>query len=406
MNQQVSKWQSCLSILRCPQSGTELRIDGQNLVSARGHRYPIVDGKPVLVKSIQPFHITPPPANIISQNISEYTPALDAGPGWKLHLGSGNVPAKDVSVLSLDILPLPNVDIVVEAEALPFADNSVVYFEAGAVFEHLYDPFAAAEEFRRVLVYGGLFYIDTAFMQAYHGFPGHFLNMTSQAAETFLLDDFELIYAEIPDSGGPTYHLENSLRRFIDGQPPDQQARLLSASVTDFLSELTGRLRSQPQPEYIRRALAASVFVCGRKPNDYHARRNSVHEQFGLDAFKRLKRDYYASRMAVMERHYEVEYYSRHVSARTGSEAQPLSPVSTMLDAAKVVDPLDPSSWVVARETLRQAEADLKALRDQWVQRLLESEKIPISSNSHVRPTMARLRRMLSSLLRWIRSHG
>lgn len=157
----TAKWEACLGILQCPRSGTVLRRAGDELVSARGDRYPIIDGKPVLVRNIQPFHIEPPAVNITSQNVSEYTPMNDAGPGWKLHIGSGNVPARDASVLSLDILPLPNVDMVVEAEALPFADNSVVYYEAGAVFEHLYDPFAAAEEFRRVLADGGIFRTST-----------------------------------------------------------------------------------------------------------------------------------------------------------------------------------------------------------------------------------------------------
>ena len=50
-----------------------------------------------------------------------------------------------------------------------------------------------------------------------------------------------------------------------------------------------------------------------------------MHRQIGEDAFRTLKRDYYAGRMAVIERHFEVEFYSQEVSAQTGRMAPPLS---------------------------------------------------------------------------------
>src|SRR5262249_36068391 len=105
----------------------------------------------------------------------------------------------------------------------------------------------------------------------YHGFPSHYLNMTSQAAETFLIDDFELVVAKVSDSGGPTYLLENSIRRFVDAQPPHDRDKLLALSVEDFLGELTSRLRQQSLPEFVARSLAAAVIVGGRKPRNYHA---------------------------------------------------------------------------------------------------------------------------------------
>ena len=86
----------------------------------------------------------------------------------------------------MDFLPCPNVDIVCEAESLPFRSASIDLVESGAVFEHLHDPWAATAEVKRVLKPGGIFLIDTAFMQGYHGFPGHYNNMTPQAVETHL----------------------------------------------------------------------------------------------------------------------------------------------------------------------------------------------------------------------------
>ena len=158
---------------------------GQSLVSADGNRYPVVDGTPVLVRHVQPFHIAPASPSPAAPTIGAYTPVLDAGPGWKLRLGADGRSSQDPSVLCLDSRPLPNVDLVVEPEALPFADGSVVYFEATTGFEQVYDPLAAAHQFRCVLADGGMFFINTAFMQAYHGRPDHYLNMTSQERRRF-----------------------------------------------------------------------------------------------------------------------------------------------------------------------------------------------------------------------------
>ncbi len=361
------RWEACLPILRCPRSRTALRIDGQSLVSAEGDRYPVVDGTPVLVRNVAPFHLAPASPSPPAPTTAAYTTVLDAGPGWKLRLGADERSSQDPSVLCLDSRPLPNVDLVVEPEALPFADSSVVYFEATMGFDYVYDPLAAAREFRRVLTDGGLFFINTAFMQAYRGTPDHFLNITPQGAETFLVDDFELILSEIPASGGPTHHLENSIQRFINALPPEQRATLRALSVDGLLSALATELREQTLPEFIRRALAARVVVCGRKPARYEARREAVHRQIGEDAFRRLKRDYYAARMALIERHFEVQYYSEEVSAQMDRMTPPLTAAAKSLHEARVADPLDPAAWTSACDQLRASEAALRARRDQWI---------------------------------------
>ena len=122
-------------------------------------------------------------------------------------------------------------------------------------------------------------------------------------------------------------------------------------SVDGFVSALTGELREQPLPEFIKRALAARVVLCGRKPEHYEARRDAVHRQIGEDAFRTLKRDYYAGRMAVIERHFEVEFYSQEVSAQTGRMAPPLTPVAKFLDDARVANSLDSAAWTGAGTT-------------------------------------------------------
>ena len=162
-----------LPILRCPRTHAALHLNDGKLVSDGGEEYPIVNGKPVLVRAIQAHHLEPPPEAHISQNQKEYIVAERScsSPRRCLHLGSGNVPCSDPRVVSFDVLPCENVDIVGEAEALPFVDDMFDLVDSGAVFEHLRDPLRAIREVKRVTAPGGRYLIDTAFLQSYHGFP-------------------------------------------------------------------------------------------------------------------------------------------------------------------------------------------------------------------------------------------
>jgi len=78
-----------LPLLRCPRSGRSLMSEAGRLVSTAGESYPLVDGKPILVRTILDMHLAPPPGNNISRNIGEYLPGNHyAGPDAViLHLG-------------------------------------------------------------------------------------------------------------------------------------------------------------------------------------------------------------------------------------------------------------------------------------------------------------------------------
>ncbi|ADO75876.1 Methyltransferase type 11 [Stigmatella aurantiaca DW4/3-1] len=368
-----------------------------------------MNGKPVLVKGIQKLHVTPPSEEKISQNIASYSvpQALTDPQAVILHLGSGNVPCADPRVISLDILPCKNADMVAEAEALPFQDGTIDYVESSAVFEHLYDPVAAIAEVKRVLKPGGFFRIDTAFMQGYHGFPGHYFNMTPQAVEAVLADDFLLTQAYVPDSATPLMTTLSLLDRFLVFLAPEDKARLLEMPLTQVLEQMRAdTTRRNPLlssfDEFSHRSLAASFVVEARKPAHYEARLEAL-VQAGpphVGRWHALKREYYTARMELMLRHHEVLFYRRHSQHRGRGEPGILEPESlpTLLARCQVADPLDPASLEEALERFRQAEKPLRAIRDQWISRYLQAA--PPAAAAAASPLLQGLREQWVNRLR------
>lgn len=84
----------------------------------------------------------------------------------------------DPRLLNLNLGPFKNVDVVADAQSLPYANDSVDAIHSEAVFEHLHAPQRAAEEMFRVLKPGKRAYICTPFLQSYHGYPHHYQNYT------------------------------------------------------------------------------------------------------------------------------------------------------------------------------------------------------------------------------------
>jgi SAM-dependent methyltransferase len=342
--------------------------ESDHLVSEVGHRYPIINGKPILVCEQAPLHVTPPASDIVSKNSSEFKFRDDdlSDDAIIVHLGCGDVPSRDPRVISIDILPTMSADLVAEAEYLPFADNSIDHLVSGAVFEHLYNPMQAAAEVRRIIKEGGRFYIDTAFMQGYHGFPSHFFNMTAQAVETFLVDDFILDACVIPDSGSPLHAVSEVLSRFLDGLAKETADRLLGTTLRDVLSEIWAD-KSFNNPlvsgwsEHSRRALAASVVALGRKPAGYNARSSPEA--------KAIRRNYYTARATLMLRYHEILLYRLRAKACAGVIGNDMNvpPLEDFLVQTKVTDTMNSVVYYKATQRLDEMELKLREIRDYWI---------------------------------------
>lgn len=370
------KLDQMISILRCPESGTTLSQVDDYLISVTGKKYPIINGKPILVVNIQDLHTTVPSDNIVSKNISSFAPppTFTDPSSVVVHLGCGDVPSYDPRVISVDILPTPSADVVAEAEALPFATASIDLLLSGAVFEHLYDPLAAAAEVRRVLKEGAHFVIDTAFMQTYHGFPSHYFNMTPQAIETFMVSDFVLEISEVPESGTALYSILNIVGRLIENLPKDQKERFKALRVDQALDEMRANPTKtnallQQLSLHTQRSLAASFKVVARKPIGYDKHHRDDREALAV------RREYYAARVGLFDQHGQAEFYAREAYAMGSKKDDALARLCNLLAAIKVENPLDLEDFKHATATLRTLTMSLIAQRDRWIAEYLALKK-------------------------------
>lgn len=133
-----------------------------------------------------------------------------------LDIGSGERESDDPRVVLTDLRFTPRVDVVGDAQYLPFADESVDMVLAGAVFEHLSDPHTAAREIWRVLKPGGQVIADCSFVFPFHGFPASYFHASAEGMK-LLFSAFSTITVEVPPwlmpSQGLKVILENWLRR-------------------------------------------------------------------------------------------------------------------------------------------------------------------------------------------------
>ena len=95
---------------------------------------------------------------------------------WNLYIGgAGRVVDGYVNV---DLFLVPGVDVVADAEWLPFAADTFQRIECDAVLEHVRDPARVMDEMGRVLAPGGYLHLVTPFCHPFHEYPKDFRRFT------------------------------------------------------------------------------------------------------------------------------------------------------------------------------------------------------------------------------------
>lgn len=371
------KYKNFLDILVSPDTKEPLFIKDDCLKSASGKTYKIINNIPILVKLIQEMHIHPPAPEKTSQNITEYKVGSQyAKAKHILHLGSGNVGCSDKRVLSMDVLPCENVDLVAEAENLPFKSNSFDLVVSSAVFEHLTDPLAAIKEIKRILKPGGIFIIDNSYLQPYHGFPGNYFNMTPQANETYLVDDFILIQSVIPESGTPLMTLSMIIDRFLANLDSNKKKQVLSMNFEKFIDTVKSDLSSknillENFSEYEKRSMAATHLVIAKKPDNYEEKLRMIKCNKNIyESWMLTKQQYYILRTEIIMRHHEIYLYRRFVlDINPSYELPKILPQSleSILKKYLLTDPLNCELLTKVLQEMKLEESNLKDIRDKFI---------------------------------------
>jgi len=103
--------------------------------------------------------------------------AIDAPLGrWNLYIGGAG--ASPEGYVNIDMLAFDGVDLLANAELLPFPTNLFQRVECDAVLEHVRHPCSVLREIERVLQPGGFAHIVTPFCHPFHEFPRDYRRFT------------------------------------------------------------------------------------------------------------------------------------------------------------------------------------------------------------------------------------
>jgi SAM-dependent methyltransferase len=114
------------------------------------------------------------------------------GPATRvLEIGAGGRRLTPGTV-TLDLLPLANVDVVADAASLPVRDESFDCLWLECVLEHCPDPRRVAGEAWRVMAPGGVLYMHVPWILFYHAFPSDYWRFSPDAIRTLVPPEAEI----------------------------------------------------------------------------------------------------------------------------------------------------------------------------------------------------------------------
>ena len=210
---------SLYDILACPICKSSIERTGNDLRCIQcGHEYPIVNGVPIMLSDGKDSSVEhegvlttrkgydPWIHRMIIQSLADNQIVVDAG--------CGDMVLDDPCIIRMDIKLTPYVDVVGDLHALPFRPASIDFIFALAVFEHLRQPFEAAEEMYTVLKPGGYVYAECNFVFAYHGYPHHYFNASVHGLRQ-LFAHFTELRAGVAPYQMPSFALESLLKTYL-----------------------------------------------------------------------------------------------------------------------------------------------------------------------------------------------
>jgi uncharacterized protein YbaR (Trm112 family) len=261
--------QSLIDILACPKCGSAVLRRGGGLVcQVQGHAFDVVGDVPVMlpetlgrdVQHEKDLAVRDDYVVYVRQAIDAFTPGQVI-----LDLGAGNRDTSNSSVVRSDIIITPFVDIVLDAHHLPFRDATIDFVHASAVFEHLKQPFTAAEEIFRVLKPGGHVYAECAFVYPFHGYPGMYFNASTEGMRSLFSKLDEVLIAVAPWQM-PSFAVETLLAEYIRMFRPETDVEREFVDALKALDRFPIRSFDLRFTQAEAARIAAAVTYIGMKP--------------------------------------------------------------------------------------------------------------------------------------------
>jgi SAM-dependent methyltransferase len=144
-------------------------------------------------------------------------------------------------VVRLDFEPIYELDVVADAQVLPFADGSIDRISADSVLEHLAHPHHVIRECHRVLRPGGVMRLATPWTFHLHGYPDDYLRYSPSFYERACREaGFPWTEASVDASRGLYYTLHNASKTVIVDAENDAAPalRLIHLLTLEWLASL------------------------------------------------------------------------------------------------------------------------------------------------------------------------
>lgn len=198
----MKPWSQLQPLLVCPSTGEPLHyVNDQQVMTDADRSFPLIQGVPILRAGTLQIKDVNHVSNGVSPAIREMMLTCD-GPVLFLGAGSSEFRAEHIYEVEYDLFR--NTDVVADAHALPFRNDTFELAVALNVFEHLREPHNAAMELHRVLRPGGRVLIHTAFLQILHEEPNHYYNATEFGVRNWFRS-FEQLQINVSPNFNPFY---------------------------------------------------------------------------------------------------------------------------------------------------------------------------------------------------------
>jgi len=202
-------------ILACPCCKRTLTLSNQELSCEQCEKeFPLVDGVPVFTGIAQSMrHETVARANYDDYLVKPILRTLDRS-HIVLDVGSGNMKLDHPNIIRVENSLSSFVDVVADAEHLPFKECVADLIFSTALIEHLPDPFAYSSEAQRVSRLGGYCYAETNFLWPWHAHPDHYFNFSVSGIDK-VFAGFRKIRSGVPAHGYPPFTLAVVVDQFL-----------------------------------------------------------------------------------------------------------------------------------------------------------------------------------------------